>query len=260
MHGANHCRRRVEEGGAHVSRRSGGRWPRHGPVVAALQRAEQALQDDCTAGDLHSAAPGQRRAVIRERAAGCGEGAPRLGTAQLHESAVPTSSPLRFVPFRPPADEAWAAAWPHRFEALYTVCLAQPDPPELSEVEQLRQEAEQYQPWVKRQAASASAAAAASSRKGAADDAAGKRGWHSPGAAAMTARTEEEAPPATPSVLRCILQVCADGGQGREPGCGSVLCGHQTQYAVVRRGVAPGAPRLALVLARHPAWFAAHLP
>ncbi|KAL4428376.1 hypothetical protein ABPG75_002465 [Micractinium tetrahymenae] len=84
-------------------------------------------------------------------------------------------------------DEEWAEAWPHRFEALYTVSLEQPDPAEPSDQEFLRQASEQYQPWVQRQRA-----ARAGGRKGA--GAAGGRG-------------EDERKPLMPSVLRCLLQV-----------------------------------------------------
>ncbi|KAL4418726.1 hypothetical protein ABPG77_001783 [Micractinium sp. CCAP 211/92] len=84
-------------------------------------------------------------------------------------------------------DEEWAEAWPHRFEALYTISLEQPDPAEPSDREFLQQASEKYQPWVQRQKA-----ARAGGRK--AGGAAGGKG-------------EEERQPLTPSVLRCLLQV-----------------------------------------------------
>lgn len=102
-------------------------------------------------------------------------------------------------------DEEWAEVWPHRFAALYTVTLLQPDPAEPTDVEVLQQAAERYQPWVARQAAAASAAAA---RKRASSSEDGvKRGWHSQSVAAAPGAGEEERVPLTPSVLRCVLQV-----------------------------------------------------
>lgn len=99
----------------------------------------------------------------------------------------------------PSADEEWSEAWPHRFEALYTLSLEQPDPAEPSDQEFLRQASEKYQPWVQRQKA-----ARGGGRKAAA--AAGGKG------------EDQERTPLTPSVLRCLLQVRGRGGRGGRGG------------------------------------------
>lgn len=84
------------------------------------------------------------------------------------------------------ADEEWVEAWPHRFEALYTISLEQPDPAEPSDREFLQQASEKYQPWVQRQKAA-------------------RTGGRKAGGAAA-GKGEEERQPLTPSVLRCLLQ------------------------------------------------------
>ena len=117
-------------------------------------------------------------------------------------------------PIACPADEEWAKEWPHKFEALYSVTLMQPDPEQPSDLEVMRQAAERYQPWVQRQQQEQQLL---DSQPAAAPQ--GRPGWGGGVTQAQQqqrqrdqrleemAHEQQAQHAAVPSVLRCLLQV-----------------------------------------------------
>ena len=68
-------------------------------------------------------------ALVRCLSGGCPVQQVQQAVACCRSCLPPPSAVLYFLP----ADSSWAQEWPFQFEALYTVCLMEPEPPTISD-------------------------------------------------------------------------------------------------------------------------------